>query len=209
MAKTGDALMKLIGSLTSPYVRKVRIVLAEKKMDCEFVREDVWSPDTTIEKSNPLGKVPVLQLDDDTQVFDSRVIVEYLDSRAPIHRLIPESGRERTEVKIWEALCDGLQDAAIAAMLERKRPATQQSADWIARQTKKVDAALASMSRSLGKNPWCFGKGFSLADISLGVALGYLAFRFPENGWQGTYPNLLAHYEKLMARESFRDTAPE
>lgn len=201
--------MKLIGSLTSPYVRKARIVLVEKKMDCEFVKEDVWSPETTIDQLNPLGKVPVLMLDDKTCIFDSRVIVEYLDSRAPIHRLIPENGRERTEVKVWEALADGLQDAAIAMLLENKRPEAQRSTDWIARQARKVDAALASMSRSLGKNTWCYGKLFSLADISVGVALGYLAFRFPENKWQTTYPNLLAHYEKLMQRESFQLTAPK
>jgi glutathione S-transferase len=200
--------MKLFGSLTSPYVRKVRIVLAEKKMECEFIQEDVWSPQCTISQINPLGKVPVLVLDDSTCVHDSRVIVEYLDSRAPIHRLIPEGGRERTEVKVWEALADGLQDSAVSMLLESKRPAALRSADWLTRQAGKVDEALAYMARSLGKSPWCCGRSFSLADIATGTALGYLSFRFPENNWQKTYPNLLAHYEKLMARDSFRDTVP-
>jgi len=200
--------MKLIGSLSSPYVRKVRVVLAEKKMDVPLEIEDVWSAKTVIGDSNPLGKIPVLQLDDGTCIYDSRVIVEYLDSRAPIHRLIPENGRERTEVKVWEALADGCQDASVAILLERKRPAELQWQDWIARQARKVDAALASMSRSLGKNPWCYGAKFSLADIAVGVSLGYLLFRFPENNWQTTYPNLRAHYEKLMQRESFIETVP-
>jgi glutathione S-transferase len=200
--------MKLIGSLTSPYVRKARIVLAEKKLDCEFVKEDVWTDTTTIGERNPLGKVPVLVLDDDTCIFDSRVIVEYLDSKTPIQRLIPEGNRERAEVKVWEALADGLQDAAIAMLLEGKRVKSQQSTEWIQRQARKVDAALASMSKSLGKNPWCYGKNFSLADVAVGGALGYLEFRFPENNWKGTYPNLRAHYEKLMQRPSFQLTAP-
>ncbi len=200
--------MKLIGSLTSPYVRKVRIALMEKQMDITFVKEDVWSAQTTIGEQNPLGKVPVLVLNDGTCIYDSRVIVEFLDARSPMHRLIPETGRERTEVKVWEALADGCQDALVAILLERKRPAAQQSAEWIARQARKVDAALASMSRSLGKNPWCHGNRFSLADIGVGVVLGYLVFRFPENNGQTTYPNLRVHYENLMQRESFNNTQP-
>jgi glutathione S-transferase len=200
--------MKLIGNHTSPYVRKVRVVLSEKKTECEFVINDVWSATTDIEHSNPLGKIPVLVLDDNTCIYDSRVIVEYLDSRAPIQRLIPEGGRERIEVKVWEALA-GLQDAAITMLLEGRRPETERSASWINRQARKVDAALASMSRSLGKNAWCYGRNFSLADIAVGSALGYLAFRFPENHWQKTYPNLRTLYEKLMQRDSFKSTLPQ
>ena len=200
--------MKLIGSVTSPYVRKVRVAMIEKRMDIAFKKEDVWSPDTTIGESNPLGKVPVLVLDDGTCLFDSRVIVEFLDARSPMHRLIPDSGRERAEVKVWEALADGCQDAAVAILLERKRASEMQSHDWIARQARKVDAALASMSRSLGKSPWCYGNKFSLADIAVGVSLGYLCFRFPENHWPTTYPNLRALYDKLMDRESFKETLP-
>jgi glutathione S-transferase len=103
-----------------------------------------------------------------------------------------------------------MQDAAIAVLLETKRPnESMRSSDWIAKQARKVDTALASMSRSIGKSPWCYGKSFSLADIAVGTSLGYLAFRFPENNWQKTYPNLLAHYNKLMVRESFKDTIPK
>ena len=201
--------MKLIGSPTSPYVRKVRVVLAEKKIDCDFVIENVWVPETTIDQVNPLGKVPTLVLDDGFSVYDSRVIVEYLDSRAPTNRLIPDSGRDRTEVKIWEALCDGLQDAAILMLHENKRPEKQRSPEWLTRQAHKVDQALAAMAHQLGKNPWCFGKGFSLADVSVGVALGYMAFRYPDNRWQSKYPNLLAHFNKLSERASFQATVPK
>lgn len=109
--------MKLIGSNASPYVRKVRIVMIEKKLDYAFLLEDVWSPDTTIATKNPLGKIPCLVLESDT-LFDSRVIVEYLDTLSPVGKLIPGVGRERAEIKTWEALCDGLMDAAILARLE-------------------------------------------------------------------------------------------
>jgi glutathione S-transferase len=132
--------MKLIGSDGSPYVRKVRVVLAEKKIDCRYGREDVWSPSSTIGQSNPLGKVPTLITDDGAAVFDSRVIVEYLDTVTPIHRLIPPGGRSRVEVRCLEALCDGLLDAAILARLENNRPdPATRSADWIARQLGKID----------------------------------------------------------------------
>jgi glutathione S-transferase len=201
--------MKLIGSLGSPYVRKVRIVLAEKKMECDFVLENVWEPTTTIEKSNPIGKIPVLVLDDGVSVYDSRVIVEYLDARAPTHRLIPESGRERTEVKTWEALTDGVLDAAVLVFHENKRPQEQRSPTWVARQLTKVDRGLTTMSRDLGKNPWCHGKSFSLADIAVGATLGWLSFRFPEIDWRSAHPNLASHYEKLMQRPSFSETVPK
>ena len=110
--------MKLIGSTASPYVRKVRIVLAEKKLDYQFVPENVWADDTTITSANPLGKVPCLVMEGGEAVFDSRVIVEYLDTLSPVGKLLPPSGRERAEVKTWEALADGVADAAILARLE-------------------------------------------------------------------------------------------
>src|SRR4029453_3581896 len=131
--------MKLIGALTSPYVRKVRIVMAEKKLDYQFELEDVWTSDAIL-KSNPLGKVPCLVLEGGEAVFDSRVIVDYLDTRSPVSRLIPESSRERTEVRTWEALADGMIDAAILARRENTwagRSAEQRSAPWVERQMRK------------------------------------------------------------------------
>src|SRR5437868_13567823 len=126
--------MKLIGATSSPYVRKVRIVMAEKKLDYEFVLEDVWSPDTAIMQSNPLGKVPCLIMEDDGAMFDSRVIVEYLDTLTPVGKLIPPNGRERAEVKCWEALADGVLDAGVLARLEKtQRAEGQQSKEWVKR----------------------------------------------------------------------------
>ncbi|NDC10193.1 MAG: glutathione S-transferase [Oxalobacteraceae bacterium] len=165
--------MKLIGSLASPYVRKVRVVMSEKKLDYEFVLEDVWSADTTIFQSNPLGKVPCLVMEDGGAMFDSRVIVEYLDTMSPVGKLIPAAGRERASIKVWEALADGVADAGILARLERiQRPASQQSEAWVERQLDKVRHGTRAMALALGDHPFCAGKQFSLADVAMGCALG-------------------------------------
>ncbi len=202
--------MKLIGALTSPYVRKVRIVLAEKKLDYQFELEDVWN-ESGILKANPLGKVPCLVLEGGEAVFDSRVIVEYVDTRSPVSRLIPDSGRGRTEVRTWEALADGLIDAALLARLEATwagREDGQRCQAWIERQMSRVHSALAAMSTGLGDKPWCSGIHLTLADIAVGCALGYLDFRFPHIAWRDTCPNLAKLAEKLNARQSFVDTRP-
>ena len=203
--------MKLIGAITSPYVRKVRIVMAEKKLDYQFVTEDVWAADTTISASNPLGKVPCLIMEGGEALFDSRVIVEYVDTLSPVGKLIPGSGRERAEVKTWEALADGLLDAAILARLEATWPGRQdgqRSQAWIDRQMKKIDDSLLAMSRGLGERSHCVGIHLSLSDIAVGSALGYLDFRFPAIDWRAQHPNLGALYERLAQRQSFKDTAP-
>lgn len=203
--------MKLIGAVTSPYVRKVRIVMAEKKLDYQFVPEDVWSPDTSIGLSNPLGKVPCLVLDGGEAVFDSRVIVEYMDTLSPVSKLIPTAGRERAEVKTWEALADGVLDALILARLEATwsgRSAEQRSAAWIDRQMGKTHASLRAMSLGLGDKPFCSGIHLSLSDIAVGCTLGYLDFRFPQVDWRTPHPNLARLYDKLMQRQSFIDTRP-
>jgi len=201
--------MKLIGSLTSPYARKARVVLAEKKIDYDFVIDIPWSPDTKVSEINPLGKIPVLVLDDETPLFDSRVIVEYIDNVTPNNKLFPATNRERTEVKRWEALADGVCDAAAAAFLEAKRPEKEQSAEWIARQREKISRSLEFMAKELGDQAFCMGTHFSLADIAVGVALGYLVFRFSDIEWQTTYPNLAKLYDKLALRPSFAETVPQ
>lgn len=203
--------MKLIGSNTSPYVRKVRVVMAEKKLDYDYVLEDVWSANTSIAASNPLGKVPCLVMEAGDVIYDSRVIVEYLDTLSPVGKLIPAVGRERAEVKTWEALADGILDAAILARLEATwagRSEAQRSQAWIDRQLGKVDGALVAASKNLGDKPHCMGIHLSLADVAVGVALGYLDFRFPQLPWREQYPNLVRLQDKLMLRPSFTDTRP-
>ncbi|MFA5491093.1 MAG: glutathione S-transferase N-terminal domain-containing protein [Candidimonas sp.] len=201
--------MKLIGSLTSPYVRKVRVFMAEKKLDYEFIQENVWADDTRIQEHNPLGKVPCLLMDDHGSLFDSRVIVEYLDTLSPVGRLIPQSGRERAAVKCWEAVADGMLDAAIASFVEtNRRPAELRSQAWVDRQHGKIEAALAFMDQSLSDQPFCMGVNFSLADVAVGCALGWLDLRFPELNWRNGHGNLQRLSEKLNARPSFVSTMP-
>ena len=203
--------MKLFGSHASPYVRKVRVVMAEKKLDYAFVTEDVWAADTTIAESNPLGKVPCLVMEGAEALFDSRVIVEYLDTLSPVGKLIPSVGRERAEIKTWEALADGVMDASILARLEATwtgRTKAQRSNAWIERQMGKVNAAIKAMSTGLGDKPFCAGIHLTLADIAVGCALGYLDFRFPQIDWRTEYPNLERLFDKLMQRPSFADTKP-
>jgi len=203
--------MKLIGSLTSPFVRKVRVVLAEKKLDYKFDVEDVWAADTRIGESNPLGKVPCLVMEGGEAIFDSRVIVEYVDTLSPVGKLIPLSGRERVEVKTWEALADGLLDAAILARMEQTwsgRSDEQRSPAWIERQLVKVQGSLKAMSQGLGDRPWCTGNHHSLADIAVGCARGDRDFRFGDIAWRDDHPNLAKLYEKVSQRPSFLDTAP-
>ncbi|MCA0211955.1 MAG: glutathione S-transferase N-terminal domain-containing protein [Proteobacteria bacterium] len=203
--------MKLLGAVASPYVRKVRVVMAEKKLDYQFVPEDVWAADTTIGQSNPLGKVPCLVMEGGEALFDSRVIVEYLDTLSPVGKLIPGMGRERAEVKTWEALADGVLDALILARLEANwagRTKAQRSQAWIDRQMVKVHASLDAMAKGLGDKPFCAGIHLSLADIAVGCALGYLDFRFASIDWRTSHPNLARLYEKLAQRPSFSDSAP-
>ncbi len=203
--------MKLIGSTSSPYVRKVRVVMAEKKLDYQFVTENVWGDGTTIAQSNPLGKVPCLVMEGGEAVFDSRVIVEYMDALSPVGKLIPASGRERAEVKTWEALADGVLDAAILARLEATwagRSEQQRSQAWIDRQMEKVWSGVKAMSQGLGDKSYCSGVHLSLSDIAVGVALGYLDFRFPDLDWRSPHPNLVRLFDKLMLRQSFIDTQP-
>ena len=203
--------MKLIGSLASPYVRKVRVVMAEKRLDYQFVLEDVWADSTGIGSSNPLGKVPCLVMEGAEAVFDSRVIVEYLDTLSPVGKLIPPSGRERAEVKTWEALADGVMDAGMAARMEAiwtGRTDGERSQAWIDRHLAKVDAGIKAMVRGLGDKPFCSGNHLSLSDIAVVCALEWLEFRFPDISWRADHPSLVKLVDKLALRPSFADTKP-
>jgi len=200
--------MKLILSLTSPFARKVRIVMAEKKIEYEAQIENPWEPETRVTEFNPLGKVPVLVLDDGSTVFDSPVIVEYLDMISPVHRLIPESVRQRIQVRRWEALADGVSEAAAAMFLENKRPEAQRGPDWIALQRRTVDLGLKAFAEGIGDKTWCTGDAYNLSDIAVGCALGYLDLRFPEYEWRRSYPALACLSDKLSQRQAFIDTMP-
>jgi glutathione S-transferase len=200
--------MKLLGTLSSPYARKARVVLAEKKIDFDWIIDSPNSPDTSVTRYNPLARVPVLVLDDESALFDSPVIVEYLDNLAPNNKLFPQPNRERIEVRRWEALADGVIDAAVGCRMEQIRSAGERSANWMKRELDVIDAALDMMARELGDRHWCMGTPFTFADIAVGCALGYLDFRFPAIDWRGRHANLGKLHDKLMQRPSFAETVP-
>jgi glutathione S-transferase len=201
--------MKLFGTHTSPYVRKVRVVALEKHIEFEFVTEGVAGETAVVNQHNPLGKIPALALDDGFNLFDSPVIVEYLDDISPVSHLIPDGGRERALVKRWEALADGLLDAGVLVFLEGRRPENERSPAWVEKQMGKIERSLAFMSQELGKKNYCMGDALTLADIAVGCALFWIGFRFPELDWRNRYPNLHALAEKLAQRKSFQETIPK
>ncbi|MEQ1663476.1 MAG: glutathione S-transferase [Thiobacillus sp.] len=200
--------MKLVTSLTSPYGRKTRIVLFEKRIPFQLQVDNPWSSDSIVPDLNPLGKVPVLVLEGGESVFDSRVIVEYLDHISPVGHLIPAEPKSRMAVRGVEALADGVTDAAVAAYLERKRPPEQQSAEWLAVQDATLLRGLAALADALGDKPWYLGNSMTLADIACGCTLGYLDLRFAQLDWRSTHPALAKLFDKLMTRTSFKESVP-
>lgn len=198
--------MKLYGSLTSPYVRKARILIQEKKVPCEFVVADAWAADSPIPALNPLGKVPVLALDNDKVLFDSPVIVEYLDAlKTPA--LLPASGEARWEMLRWQALADGMLDAVVIRLLESRRPAAQQSVDNIRRQEEKIARSIDYAAQHLSKGAWLMSDRFMLADLVMAVALEYADFRYPHD-WRGRHARLGEWLAGISARPAFVETRP-
>ncbi len=201
--------MKLLSSTASPYTRKVRIVLAEKKIECELEPVDVAPAENPVNTHNPLGKIPTLILDDGSALYDSRVIVEFLDGKSPISRLIPEELRDRVAVRRWEALADGVLDAGLLVRYESLRDQKEQSRGWTDKQLGSMKRGMTLMASELGERSWCHAERYSLADIAVGCCLGWLDFRKPGGvNWLADYPGLAKHYEKLMARPAFADTKP-
>jgi glutathione S-transferase len=201
--------MKLLSSTASPYTRKVRIVLAEKKIECELEPVDVAPAENPVNTHNPLGKIPTLILDDGSALYDSRVIVEFLDGKSPISRLIPEELRDRVAVRRWEALADGVLDAGLLVRYESLRDQKEQSKGWTDKQLGRMQRGMTLMASELGERSWCHAERYSLADIAVGCCLGWLDFRKPGGvNWLADYPGLAKHYEKLMTRAAFADTNP-
>jgi glutathione S-transferase len=197
--------MKLLGVDRSPYVRKVRIVLEEKKIGYEYVQARPSVPDSPVPQYNPLAKIPVLVTDSGKGVYDSSVIVEYLDALKPEPRLIPTEIEARMEVRRWEALGDGVADATVLISHDYDR---RQPDEWHQRQRLKIDRALVAMEAGLGEHEYCHGGRFSLADIAAGYSLGYLAAALPQVEWRDAHPRLARLTERLAQRESFRRTVP-
>lgn len=202
--------MKLLGTNTSPYVRKVRLVLLEKNIPHTYVIDAPNDPGSQVARVNPLGRIPALILDDETCVYDSPVIAEYVDTLNDTPKLIPRHdplGRMR--VKRWEALADGIMDSAVVVRNERARLADKQEAEIIRQHSVAIRRALAQAEVQLGKNDWCEGSSITLADLALASALVYLDLRLPELGWHATMGNLDAWFARMNTRPSMRTTLVE
>lgn len=195
--------MRLIGSNTSPYVRKARLVLLEKNIAHDYVIDPPSEPNSQVTRFNPLGRIPALILDDGTCVFDSTVIADYVDTLNDTPILIPRhDALARMRVKRWEALADGIMDSAVVVRTERIRPAEKQEQANIDLHYGAITRALEHFAGQLGHSEWCEGNGISLGDLALASALIYLDLRQPERDWRGAHPNLAAWFGRMAARPS-------
>lgn len=199
--------MKLFYTVNSPYARKVRIVAAEKHIDLNLELVVLGAPDCPVNTYNPLGKVPVLVLPNGDSLYDSSVIAEYLDKSVPLANLLPSE--HAIKIKRWEALADGVCDAAVAVMLEQRRSADMQDPNVIKKQMDKVMRGLSALNNDIGKNKWCVNGRFSLADIAVGCMLGYVQLRFADKiAVNQDFPSLARLQQELMLRASFIETQP-
>lgn len=201
--------MKLVIATPSPFARKARVALLEKRIAFETEIDVPWNRDAAAPSFNPLGKIPILVLDDGRVVHDSKVIVEYLETLGRPPRLLPADPALRIVHKQIEATADGICDAVVLIVLERSRAPALQSADWSARQLRKVKAGTAALAAELGANEWFVGGEFGLADIAVGCMLGYLELRLPEFEWRTPHANLSAFAAGIFERPSFKATVPE
>ena len=201
--------MKLLYSLTSPYARKVRIVAAEKRITIDLEQVVLADSDCPVPDHNPLGKIPVLIMDDGENLYDSSVIVDYLDQRTPVSHLIPQDTKSKFQVKRWESLADGVCDAGVAVMIEQRRPVNLQDPNWINKQWTKVERGLQALNDDLDRNKFCVADTFTLADIAVVCVLGYLDLRFGDKlNLDSCYPNLSRLNKSLALRPSVAQTAP-
>ena len=199
--------MKLYGTPGSPFVRKVRILIAEKNIPCEYIVARASTPDSPVPPFNPLAKIPTLVCDDGRGLYDSPVIIEYLDAFGSGPALIPAGFEARIEVKRWEALADGIAEATVNINHEYREPADKQrSAEWFGKQQLKIDRGLAVMEKDLGDGEYCSNGRFTLADIAAGYALGYLDYALPDYEWRGRHPALARLAARLASRPSFSST---
>ena len=201
-------MLKLISATPSPYARKVRIALAEKGIPFELITEIPWNSTTQTPRHNPLEKLPVLLLEDGGSVYESRFILEWLEAMHPEPPLLPEALQDRLAARKVEVVADGVCDALVTLFWERQRPPAHQSAEWTARQMRKVDGGISAIAGWAADREFISGDRFGLADIAAGAVCGYLGVRFPDHPWRETHPTLAAYSDRIEQRPSFRATTP-
>lgn len=198
--------MKLLIATPSPFARKVRIALREKNIPCDETIDSPWNANAVAPNFNPLGKIPVLVTNDGTALFDSRVIVEYLENISNQVRLFPVNASEHIQTRQIEALADGICDAVVLIVMEHHRTAPLQSKDWIARQYLKVENGVSSLNKRLNGNNWFVGDNLTIGDISAACSLAYIDLRLPNFRWRALYPSLANFLDLMEKRASFRAT---
>ncbi|WP_407438939.1 glutathione S-transferase [Lelliottia sp.] len=199
--------MKLIGSYTSPFVRKISVLLLEKGITFEFVNEQPYNAENGVAQYNPLGKVPALLTDDGECWFDSPIIAEYIELLGIAPAMVPREPKAALAVRQIEALADGIMDAALASVREQARPAAQQSETELLRQREKINRSLDRCEQLL-HNGNVKTDTLNLATIAIACAVGYLNFRHVSPGWCVERPLLVKLAETLFQRESFARTEP-
>ncbi len=192
--------MKLIYSPTSPYARKVRILIHEKGLDVEEIATVPFDDDAVLHSANPLGKVPAL-LVGDSAIYDSPVICEYLDS---LDKPWLPNGETAWRQKTLHALGDGMIDAVLTFRMERIRPQEQWWDFWAMRQENATVRALQHLETIVDElgEPWEFG------NLAIACALGYVDFRAADMQWRDHMPKLAEWFESFEQRKSFIETAP-
>ncbi|HEX3972353.1 MAG TPA: glutathione S-transferase N-terminal domain-containing protein [Stellaceae bacterium] len=199
--------MKLLGTDGSPYVRKARVAIAEKGVACDYVNASPRDPASGVSAANPLAKIPTLLLDDGSAIYDSSVIAEYVDGIGTGPKLIPDTFAERIAVRLWEVLGNGILDAAVNIMHDRRLPEPkQQGAEYVGRQMQKIEAALSHIDKTVAGTDFVHGEKMSLGDAVCGTALGYLDYQIPDFDWRGRYANVKRYAAKLAARPAFAKT---
>lgn len=200
--------MKLIGSYTSPFVRKIFILLLEKQLTFEFVNDNPNLDSSRVPDVNPLGKVPALVADDGEIFFDSPIVADYIDRLTQTPRFLPLDGERALRVRQTEALADGICDAAVTIVKELRRPAERRDEHELQRQRDKILRGLDALERSIAAGRWIGGETLSLADIAAGCCLSYLNFRRVCPNWCVGRPALVRLAERLFQRDSFLRTVP-
>lgn len=198
--------MRLYGSQASPYVRKVRVLLQEKRIACEFVVEDPWPEGSLIPTRNPLGKVPVLEVGEGKYLFESSHVVHFLDHLEG-RPLMPRDPAAYWQAQWWLALGNGIIDALVARVLETRRPQDKQMPEKMEREEQRVHRAVAAAESAFQGGGYLAGDRLSLADLTLGVALQYSDFRYPHD-WRAAAPRLAAWHAGIVSRTSFEETLP-
>src|SRR5579863_3260205 len=199
-------MLRLISATPSPFARKVRIALHEKGLPFELLTEVPWDKSTSTPRYNPLEKLPILILEDGSTIYQSSFILEYLEWVYPRPPLMPADLDGKIAARRLEVLCDGICDAVVLTLFERMR--TDPSAEWLSRQRRKIEGGVREMARLFGDRPFAVGGEFSLGDVAIGTAVGYLDVRLADFDWRGLYPYLAAFSGRIEQRPSFATSTP-